>query len=716
VDIRLDAALKQQAAEEDAALGERQFHFSRVSAIDNPGEALEGYAMSGNSEPVGTVDVALTHAGRLLESQPGLAAEQAAEILRAVPGHPAALLMLGAARRRMGDATGAVEVLEPLVRGQPNSAATHYELGMALGQSGRGEGAVTALRRAVALKPDMPDAWRALADHLTVIGDSAGADMAYARHLKASTNDPRLLEPAAALCDNRIAVAEALLREHLKQFPTDVAAIRMLAEVAGRLGRYADAELLLARCLELAPSFAGARQNYAVVLHRQAKEGAALAEVDRLLTREPRNPGYLNLKAAILTRIGEYARAIDIYREVLAQYPAQARVWMSYGHALKTSGRQQDSIVAYRKSIELAANLGEAYWSLANLKTFRFTPEEIEAMRAQLERTDISSEDRFHLHFSLGKALEDAGSYERSFDHYSTANRLRRETVAYDPEENAAHVRRSKTLFTREFFAARRGSGAPAPDPIFIVGLPRSGSTLLEQILASHSQVEGTMELPDIIGIARTLSGRQTKQEGSKYPEVLAELGADQLRALGEQYLTQTRIQRKTDAPYFIDKMPNNFLHVGLIQLILPNAKIIDARRHPLGCCFSCFKQHFARGQTFTYSLEEIGWYYRCYVELMAHFDAVLPGRVHRVIYETMVEDTEAEVRRLLEYCGLPFEAACLRFYETDRAVRTASSEQVRTPIFREGVDQWRRYEPWLGPLKTALGRVLEVYPNVPGF
>jgi tetratricopeptide (TPR) repeat protein len=672
--------------------------------------------MSGNSEPVGTVEVALAHAARLLETRPGLAAEQAAEILKAVPGHPAALLMLGTARRRMGDAAAAVQILEPLARSQPNSAATHYELGMAFGQSGGGDRAVTALRRAVALKPDLPDAWRALGDHLTVIGDSEGADLAYARHLKASTHDPRLLEPAAALCENRIAVAETLLREHLKQFPTDVAAIRMLAEVAARLGRYADSELLLARCLELAPSFAAARLHYAVVLHRQNKESAALAEVERLLTREPGNPSYLNLKAAILARIGEYARAIEIYAKVLAQYPAQAKVWMSYGHALKTAGRQADSVAAYRKSIELAANLGEAYWSLANLKTFRFTALETDAMLAQLKRTDLSDEDRLHFHFALGKAFEDAGRYGESFEHYAAGNRLRRAQINYSGDETLEHVQRSKALFTREFFAARHGSGSRARDPIFIVGLPRSGSTLLEQILASHSQVEGTMELPDIIGIARTLSGRKSKQEVSRYPEVLADLSAADLATLGEQYLAQTRIQRKSAAPYFIDKMPNNFLHVGLIHLMLPNARIIDARRHPLGCCFSGFKQHFARGQTFTYSLEEIGRYYRYYVELMAHYDTVLPGRVHRVIYETLVGDTESEVRRLLDYCGLPFEDACLRFYETERAVRTASSEQVRTPIYREGIDQWRHYEPWLGPLKEALGPVLDVYPTVPEF
>jgi predicted Zn-dependent protease len=685
-------------------------------AIDNQIDPLEGYAMSSNSEPVGTLDVALAHTARLLESNPALAVEQATEILKAVPGHPTATLMLGSARRASGDGAGAVEILASLSRSQPNSATTHYELGLALASVGQGDAAVTALQRAVRLKPDMTDAWRVLADHLTAIGDTAGADAAYARHIQASTRNPRLLEPAAALCENKIAVAEALLREHLKGHPTDVPAIRMLAEVAARLGRYGDAGTLLARCLELAPSFVAARQNYAVVLHRQNRQTEALVEAERLLATEPRNPSYRNLKAAILSRIGEYEESIRIYADVLAEYPAQAKVWMSYGHALKTAGRNKDSIQAYRKSIELAPSLGESYWSLANLKTFRFTPEELDAMLAQAARTDISNEDRLHFHFAIGKALEDAGHFAESFRHYETGNRLRRTSVFYDPNDNSAHIQRSRALFTREFFEARKGWGSEAWDPILIVGLPRAGSTLLEQILSSHSQVEGTQELPNIIAMARELGGRKSRREVSEYPEMLEQLGAAECRALGEGYLEQTRIYRKTDAPFFIDKMPNNFMHIGLIQLILPNARIIDARRHPMACCFSGFKQQFARGQTFTYSLEEIGRYYRDYVELMAHFDAVLPGRVHRVIYETMVDDTEAEVRRLLDYCGLPFEDACLRFYENERAVRTASSEQVRMPIYREGVDQWRHYEPWLEPLRFALGRVLDVYPNVPEF
>jgi tetratricopeptide (TPR) repeat protein len=668
------------------------------------------------AEPLGTLQTALAHAERLLATAPALAAEQAAEILAVVPNQPVALLLLGVARRKLGDLAGALAVFEPLTQAQPGWFAAHYELGLTFGALRRGDEAVAALRRVLELKPDFGDAWRALADHLSAIGDAAGADAAYAQHLKFSTRDPRLLEAAAALVENRIAPAEALLRTHLKQYPTDIAAIRMLAEVACRLGRYGDAEALLSRCLELAPSFTAARYNYASVLNRQGKAAEALAEVERVLAQDPQNPSYRYLKAVVLGRIGEYAPAIDIYAEVLAEYPNQSKSWMSYGHALKSAGRTDDSITAYRRSTELTPEFGEAWWSLANLKTFRFDAGDLAKMRAQLERTDLTEADRFHFHFAIGKALEDAGAWAEAFSHYEQGNRARRALIEYDANANAAHVARSKALFSRQFFAERGDFGSAIPDPIFIVGLPRSGSTLIEQILSSHSAVEGTMELPDVISIARVLGERKTRSQESKYPEVLATLGAAEFRTLGERYVEQTRIQRKTDAPFFIDKMPNNFFHVGLIHLMLPNSKIIDARRHPLGCCFSAFKQHFARGQRFSYDLIELGRYYRDYVELMDHFDQVLPGRVHRVIYERMVDDTESEIRRLLNYCGLSFEEGCLRFYENERAVRTASSEQVRQPIYREAVEHWRHFEPWLGPLKETLGPVLESYPDVPTF
>jgi tetratricopeptide (TPR) repeat protein len=488
----------------------------------------------------------------------------------------------------------------------------------------------------------------------------------------------------------------------------------MLAEVAARIGRFADAEALLRRCLELAPSFMPARHNYALALLRQGKVAESLAQVDLLLRSDPHDPGYRNLKAAVLGQLGDYTETIAAYEGVLRDYPNQPKVWMSYGHALKTAGRRADGIAAYRRSIEQMPELGEAYWSLANLKTFRFTDDDLAAMRAQLARPDLGPGDRLHFHFALGKALEDAGDYAGSFAHYAEGNRLRKAQMGYDADDTTERVRRAKALFTADFLAAHAGSGCPAPDPIFIVGLPRSGSTLIEQILSSHSAVEGTMELPDLSGIALRLAERRGRNDPTRYPECLGEMDEGQLTALGEEYLARTRVQRRTDRPFFIDKMPHNFFHIGMLRLILPNARIIDARRHPLGACFSGFKQHFARGQPFSYGLEDLGRYYKDYVDLMDHFDRVALGAVHRIHYESMVENTEGEVRRLLAYLDLPFEEACLRFHENDRAVRTASSEQVRQPIFREGVDQWRHYEPWLGPLKAALGETATHYPDPP--
>jgi predicted Zn-dependent protease len=668
------------------------------------------------SEPVGTLDIALGHAARLLEKDAVLAAEQAGEILNAVPGHPHARLILGAAHRITGHESSALDVLESLVREYPRLVPALLELSMAQAAAGRLMEAIASLRRATQVRPDAADAWRLLADQLDSQGDSSGADQARARYLLAANKNTRLMQAAAAMVDNDLPQADARLRFHLSRYPTDVAALRMLAEVAARLCQYADAQTLLERCLELSPSFDAARHNYAGVLNRQGKAEAALPHVDALLAKEPRNPGYRNLKAAILVNLSEYAESIRVYEGVLEDFPQQPKIWMSYAHSLKTARRHDDSVAAYRRAIAIQPTLGEAYWSLANLKTFRFSDADVTAIRRALDRDDLGADDRLHFEFALGKALEDGAGYEESFAHYVKGNAIRNELHPYSAGDNTRFIRRMKAQFTAEFFSSRSGGGSPDPSPIFVVGLPRSGSTLIEQILASHSLVEGTMELPDIPQIARELAGRHKGRSEAPYFDAVAALSVRERRALGDRYLASTRVHRRDGAPFFIDKMPNNFLYVGLILLILPNAKIIDARRHPLGCCLSGFKQHFARGQNFAYDLENIGRYYRDYVELMAHFDVLLPDRVHRVSYESMIEDTEIEVRRLLDHCGLPFETGCLRFYENERAVRTASSEQVRRPIFREALDQWRHFERWLGPLKEALGPVLESYPSVPAF
>lgn len=670
--------------------------------------------MTAAASPTGTLDTALDHARHLLASDPAMAAQQASEIIRAVGRHPMALLILAASHRVRGQASHALDVLEPLVREHPQWALAHLEHGLALGRAGRGDAAVPALRRALTLKADLPQAWRELGDHLAAMDDADGAAAAYLQHTRYSTRDPELMQAAGALADHRIPEAEALLRARLKRTPTDVAAIRMLAEVAARVGRIDDAEALLARCLELAPDFHAARQNHALVLHRANRPQEALQAIDALLAHDPDNPAHLNLKAVVLCRIGDYEPALALYERVLASYPDQAKIWMSYGHALKTAGHAARAIEAYRRALAREPGFGEVWWSLANLKTFRFSDDDVVVMRAQRTRDDLADDHRLHLDFALGKALEDAGEYAPSFAHYRDGNALRRTQLAYSADDTHARTERLKAAHTATFFAGRTGLGCDAPDPIFIVGMPRAGSTLLEQILASHSAVEGTMELPEITSITRDLRAQARADGAETYHDLLADLDGDALRKLGERYLDATRIHRKSGRPFFIDKMPNNFAHTGLIHLMLPNAKIIDARRHPLACCLSGYKQHFARGQGFSYGLEDIGRYYRDYVALMAHYDDALPGRVHRVIYEQLVDDTEAEVRRLLDYCGLPFEDGCLRFFENARPVRTASSEQVRQPIYREGVDHWRHYEPWLEPLKNALGPVLGAYPAVP--
>ncbi|MBS0475868.1 MAG: sulfotransferase [Proteobacteria bacterium] len=516
---------------------------------------------------------------------------------------------------------------------------------------------------------------------------------------------PRLIEAAMAMNDNDLPRAEPLLRAHLKEDPFDVAAIRLFAELAGRIGRNRDAESLLRRALELSPGFTAARANLALVLYRQNRTIEAIEELDRVIAEEPGNSGVGNLKAASLSRLGDFDDALAVYREVLTRAPNQPRVWMSYGHVLKTVGRLDEGVEAYRRSLEIMPTLGETWWSLANLKTVRFSDDDIAAMEAALTAADLADEDRFHLDFALGKAFEDRKQAEPAFAHYAAGNALRRTLIEYDPEQITGLVDRSIAQFTPAFLAAHAGQGCDAPDPLFIVGMPRAGSTLIEQILSSHSLVEGTTELPDIPVLAR---------RHPPYPQGLASATGQDLRALGEEFLQRTRIQRKTDRPFYIDKLPNNWAFVPFIHLILPNARIIDARRHPLSCGFSNFKQHFAKGQGFSYGLDDMGRYYANYVRLMAHVDRVLPGRVHRVIYERMVDDTEAEVRALLDYCGLPFEEACLTFYANDRAVRTPSSEQVRQPIYRDGTEAWKPFSAHLDPLREALGPVLGCYPEVP--
>jgi tetratricopeptide (TPR) repeat protein len=653
-----------------------------------------------------SVDAKLMRAATLLDTDPAAAAREATEILKAHPGHPAALLLLGTARRGSGSPEGAALFTE-LAAAHPDSAPVQLELGQTLSAQGRDADALVALQRAVELAPNLAEAWRELATLHARNGDTHACDVAYANFARLAPPHQHLAEAHAALANHRLGAAEALLRRRLGQDSRDPEALRMLAEIATEREDYVESERLYARCLEIAPGYSRARMDLASMLHVQQKAQPMLTLLDRLLRLEPASLPYRSLQASAFGLLGRNTRAREILESLIKEFPGNEALYVHYGNALRTGGFATHAIAAYRRAAELRPSYGEAWFCLSNLKTFRFEAAELRTLQEQGRRPDLSDEDRLQLEFALGKALEDAGEYGPSFEHYSRGNALRRRAVFYDADANARFVDSLQKLYSAQFFAARKGSGCQAPDPIFIVGLPRSGSTLLEQILASHSQVEGTRELPDIQGFALELGLTASRSASPQFAGAVEALSREELDALGRRYLDQTRPSRLTGSRYFIDKLPSNFFHVGLLQLILPNARIIDARRSALACCFSNFKQHFQAGVWFSYSLDDIGRFYRGYVQLMTHYDEVLPGRVHRVHYERLVSDLPGEVDKLLQYCGLPFEEQCLRFHETQRIVQTASSEQVRRPLFAAGLDQWRNFEPWLSGLKRALGDII---------
>jgi tetratricopeptide (TPR) repeat protein len=650
----------------------------------------------------------LQQASELLATDPVQARLHAQALLEQAPGDPRAALIVASAHRRLGEMAAAHAVLAPLAERFPRAALTHYELGLTLSVLGQPAKATEALRHAVALKPDFADGWLALGELLFRLGDESAAQAAFARHERALISNPALFEAADALLAGRLPEAEQAARARLATSPGDLEALRLLAFTMARLGRDVEAESLFELCLLHRPADDGARFGFAGVLFRRTKGAAARAQLEPLFERAPNHPAYRNLLAACLAQLGEWDRALELYEDLLAEYDQQPRIWLNYGHALRTLGRAAAAADAYRRAIALRPVFGEPYWSIANLKTHAFSPADESDMTRALQSA-ANPEDGLHLHFALGKALEDRGEYSESFTHYAAGAAIRRSQVTYDADAITRRVQTYKQVFSPHLFA-----GAPtacdSTAPLFVVGLPRSGSTLVEQILASHSSVEGTLELPDIGHLVEELTRTASERAGDGYPQTLERLSSADLRMLGEAYLERTRVHRKAGNPRFIDKMPNNFIHVGFIHLILPRARIIDVRRHPLGACFSAFKQHFAQGQTFSYELTELGRYYRDYVDLMGHFDAVLPGQVHRVIYEDLVMNPEDEIRRLLEFCDLPFESACLKFHETERPVRTVSSEQVRRPLYRDALERWRNYEPWLGPLHSALGATLEYW------
>lgn len=503
------------------------------------------------------------------------------------------------------------------------------------------------------------------------------------------------------------------LQAHLAKHPDDVSGLYLVAEIARRKLRHADAAQLFARCSELKPDFHVARFHCANALLDSGQPHAALAQAEDLLARDPQNPVFRALRAMALDLAGEYPSAVSEWRTVV-EGGAPLEYSVRYAHALRAAGRREDSIVACRKALAADPSFGPAWWALAQLGTFCFGDDDVTEMERQLARADIAPANRVPFLFALGKAFGDRALYEKSFSAYAKANALHRMRVQHDPAALTAYVARCKSLFTESFFRERANAGCDARAPIFLVGMLRSGSTLVEQILASHSQVEGTRELFNLAAVAQQAEREFGSRFQRKYPELLEPSPPAEFKSLGERYVESVRPYRKFVRPFFIDKMGNNFVHLGLIHLVLPRAKIVDVRRHPMACGFSNFAQYYANGQNETYRLSDFGQLYRDYVELMAHFDRVLPGRVHRLHYEHLVADPEGEIRRLLAYLELPFEESCMAFHENARAVSTISSEQVRTPLHRQALDHWRHYENWLTPLKAALGTVVDTYPNLP--
>ncbi|HXY95388.1 MAG TPA: sulfotransferase [Steroidobacteraceae bacterium] len=639
----------------------------------------------------------------------GSALSATAALLRAVPENRDVLYLRARAQRLSGATAAALGTLMELERLYPRFSRLYEERGLCHVVLKQAPQAIAALLEAVRINPALPASWSMLEGLYRMTGEPANAAAAAAHVATLKQLPPEVVTATALFSDGELGAAEELTRAFLLRHGHHVEAMRLLARIGIERDVLDDAQRLLEGVLELAPDYQAARADYVRVLNERHLYQEAREQADRLLAGDPANRDFRMLHALSCVGLGEHERAIGEYRGLLEGAAQPADLHLSIAHSLKTLGRSTEAIAGYRAAAAARADFGDAYWSLANLKTYRFAGPEVAAMRAAVDRAATSPVDRYHLCFALGKALEDCGEYAESFRFYERGNALRRAESRYQPEVHEQNTRAQIDVCTPQLFARQAGAGAAAPDPIFIVGLPRSGSTLIEQILASHSQVEGTHELAEVPRIVTELGGRGAEAGEARYPAVLAAMSSADFRRLGEKYLSDTRVYR-TGKPRFIDKMPNNFRHVGLIHLMLPNAVIIDARREPMACCFGNFKQLFARGQEFAYGIEDIARYYRTYLELMRHWDRALPRRVLRVQHEELVDDLEGSVRRMLGHCGLEFESACVEFYRTERSVRTASSEQVRQPIYREGLDQWRHYEPWLGALRAALGDALTRY------
>ena len=649
----------------------------------------------------------------------------------------AELLSKGKAEIQSGNFVAARELLERLLADYPNHSEALYFMSVALRYEGNLEGALASLQKLIDIEPSYGRAWQEQGHTLLAFNDTAGARAAFQqavrqnssliaswRQLAELTNrvadpkaydffkdqferlaalPPELLGVRNMMEEGKLAKAEQLCRGFLQKHPKNIEGMRLLADLGVKTHVLDDAEFILESALVYEPNNKLVRFDYMNVLYKRQKFELCMAQAEILLEAEPDNNKYRFAYANQCVAVGRFDEALALYNEFVELDPNAAPAHLLRGHALKTVGRLDEAVAAYRAVYRAKSDFGDAFWSLANLKTYRFEDAEIAQMREKQQAESTSVDDKIHLCFALGKAMEDAQDYQSAAEHYLLGNQLKNAQTQYDKDRMTFKLAQQRTVCSAQMFESFGDAGCSAPDPIFIVGLPRAGSTLLEQILASHSMVDGTLELNNIPAIAHRLNGRRMVNEEPRYPMILNQLTPDMAQKLGQTYIDETQIHRE-GGQFFIDKMPNNFRDVGLIKMILPNAKVIDARRHPMSCCFSGFKQLFFEGQEFTYGLSEIGTYYRDYVDLMDHWDEVLPGYVLRVQHEDVVDDLETQVRRMLDFCELPFEQSCIDFHKTKRNVRTPSSEQVRQPIFRTALDAWQNYEPWLGPLKEALG------------
>jgi tetratricopeptide (TPR) repeat protein len=643
-------------------------------------------------------------------NRPLRAEEICRDFLVLSPGSVEHLRLLGHAlmkQNRLAEAESQIRFTLSLASEIPT---LHEDLGSVLALLGRFEDAVLSFEKAIRIEPRLPLARKKLGQALAALGRGREADESFEEYFELDPAKGVIAEGADHLKAGRKDEAIATFRNALRKDPENVDAMRFLAGIYLRdKSSLGDAEALLRRAVQVAPDYTGAWMLLGAVLHEKSRHMESVDAFRKAAALEPDN-------AAVWSALGNahaYAsypeRSVEAYEKSLSLDPDAPGTQMGYAHVLKTVGDQQGSLKAYRAAIKSKPDFGEVYWSMANLKVFRFDKEEVAAMEKQLERDDLSESAEVHFRFALGKAYEDLQDYDAAWRYYDTGNQKQRMQVAHDPQELEIRQKEIIEVFGRQFLEEHSGHGCEAPDPIFIVGLPRSGSTLVEQILASHSQVEGTAELSNLMQIAASI-GRY-RPDRLQYPRAVEDLRKKDWKAYGQQYIEETRRFRATGRPFFADKLPNNFAHVGLLHLILPNAKVINTRRHPLDSCLGAYKQLFGKGQHFTYDMLDLSEYYKNYYNIMQHWHSVLPGKVLDVHYEETVTDLEGQVRRILDHCGLPFEEACVRYYETDRAVKTASSEQVRQPIYREALGKWRRYEKHLGLWQEELVHIIDELP-----